>query len=308
MLGTLVLGGALLSVLLDHNFGSFLPAAVDSLFLLSIILWLVEIGIYIVIGRRLGKGMPLRIALAVGLGLGIRIVTSLLTALLLGAAEHAPGAVITAAGGLGWLYHLCALPSAVGTLLLPCRFLLEPDQLQISDVERRKEAEIPTAFSFEPAKRVVIQPEVRFQRKKQEPAPESCLQPPTGFTPVTAAKDVDGTVSVPASVLLASVPEAADLLDACTTVPVPLALILPQLRRAELWVTWRQLFPEDASNYCDRWLRIPAMHYALQVPREYFVVEQTTPAWLSREPVAQEAELCLPVVERETITVAQPAQ
>ena len=164
-------------------------------------------------------------------------------------------------------------------------------------------------FATRPAVREPAKPMVIANRTVVKPgappvSPSGVLAPPEGFVPVLPTEGVFGMVAIPASVITDSIPEAAKYLEGMTTVRVRLALFVPQLKKATVWLTWRQVAMQNDSDRAtendrpdadilNRWVRVPPQAYVAQVPIEYFKVTAIPPVWMKQTPVAQEEQFPL---------------
>jgi hypothetical protein len=97
-------------------------------------------------------------------------------------------------------------------------------------------------------------------------------------------------------VVLVSIPEAKEALADHPMVRVPLAHLVPQLAQPTIWLTWETAILHshnegihaDANAFHGRWIRIPARHFVMQVPPEYFGRAEAPLHWMTLTAVEQE--------------------
>lgn len=220
--------------------------------------------------------------------------------------------IFTADGSKGVL-HMVAVVIAVLALLLSFRALLV--NLGLTHTQAAKDNGKKTRMAFDnrvltsaPAKPsaparvpLVLSPEDGISEITERPATH--LQPPADFNPVYARDDVPGTLTIPASVILESVPEAKTILSPGYGIGIRLAYLVPQLPRGTAWLTWKQVFEKGVPpmanvdtarlepEFTSRWIRLSPKHYVTQVPSSYFKTKKTPPPWLSLPEVEQEADI-----------------
>ena len=276
--------------------------------ILDVGLWLLELATYYLVLFLLTRKAMYSLGGMI-LGVIVRLFLSLGFAL---AVHGILGETLPAMFGLmdNELWILRVLSIVVATLIIayPCRRLVETgfgmdDQQQ---AHTRKETSSAHAFSFNTVRQAhgtsAQQPRVQAAGATFD-LDRSLCKPPEGFTPLPPKAGVTGTVNINHQIILEYVPEAAPYLKKDFPVRVQQAYIVPQLRRATIWLTWQQIFPggQDDPNYIHdgrpdsqfqgRWVRIPAREYVMQMNQEYFIVDTSTPpAWMLRPAVAQEAE------------------
>jgi hypothetical protein len=133
--------------------------------------------------------------------------------------------------------------------------------------------------------------------------PATHLHPPADFNPILAREDITGTITLPASLILESVPEAKTILAPGYGLSIRLAYIVPQLPRGTVWLTWRQVFEKGVppmpnkdtakleEEFINRWIRLFPRNYVLQVPSSYFNSTKTPPAWMKLPEIENESEI-----------------
>ena len=268
---------------------------------LDLALWIVEGLAYLLLGWLLARQAAGAI-FALALGFATRIVASVLISLL----TKIPVFAITGY----WIAHLLAVLIAVLALSISFRGLLRR-----TESTRATKAKDKVHFSFDrttnaprKAPDPITTPQVPLGMEElsfDDGATEQTmhLRPPEDFAPVLARNDITGTINIPASVILESVPEARSILNSASAVSVRLAVIVPQMSRATIWLTWQQAFDKGVPaianidtaklepEFYSRWIRVPARYYVLQVPQEHFKVKKVQPSWMQLPELENEAEI-----------------
>lgn len=302
-LGTVLLVGACLAIPI-----SMLPLRVLTTQQSDIALWVGEAVLYLVLAWLFSRKLTGALA-GLGLGFATRLVASVLIFLL---SKISLTQIFTFDGRQG-IFHLVAVVEAVLALLLSYRALLV--NMGIAQTMAPKDNGKKTRMAFDnrvltpsPTKPpapvhipLVLSPEDGISTVTEKPATH--LQPPVDFNPIFARDDMPGMITIPASVILESVPEAKTILTPGYGISIRLAYIIPQLPRGTAWLTWKQVFEKgvppmanvDTSRlepeFTSRWVRLSPKHYVTQVPSSYFKTKKTPPAWLSLPEVEQEAEI-----------------
>ncbi|MHB0936767.1 MAG: hypothetical protein ACYDCO_23255 [Armatimonadota bacterium] len=302
-LGTVLLVGACLAIPIQ-----MLPLSMLSTSTADIVLWIVEAVLYLALSWWFSRN-TVGVLVGVGLGLGTRFVANILIFLL----SSTSFTELFAFGGRQGVAHMVAVVVAVLALVLSFRALLI--NLGIAQQLAPKDNEKKTRMAFDnrvltpsptrpPAPvhvPLVLSPEDGISTPTERPATH--LQPPEDFNAIFAREDTPGTLTIPASVILESVPEAKTILAPGYGISIRLAYIVPQLPRGTVWLTWKQVFEKGVPpmanvdtarlepEFISRWIRLSPKHYVTQVPSSYFKTKKTTPAWLSLPEVEQEAEI-----------------
>jgi len=270
-------------------------------------LWIAEGVLYLLLSFLFARNLVGTIA-GVVLGFVTRIAASALIFLLV----PTNYSELFAFGGGRGLFHALAVIIAVLALAVSFRTLLA--NFSLSRLTAPAKGGGKTRFAFEnrplpsaakpqaTAKVPLVLPlEGETQTANGEPATH--LYPPEDFTTILPRDDAIGTVTIPAAVILESVPEAKSILNPGYKINIRMSYIVPQLPRATVWLTWRQIFEKGAPpmpnvdtaklepEFQNRWVRIHARHYVTQVPRDYFQTKNPTPAWLKLPAVEQEADI-----------------
>jgi len=302
-LGTVLLVGACLAIPVQ-----MLPLSMLSTPHADIALWIVETVLYLALAWGFSRNL-VGALVGLGLGFGTRFVAGILIFLL----SQTSFSELVVFGGRQGVFHLVAAVIAVLALLLSFRALLV--NLGLAQTLAAEENGKKTRMAFDnrvltpppakPAKPahvpLVLSPEDAISSPTERPMTH--LQPPGDFNPILARDDVPGTITIPASVILESVPEAKTILTTGYGISIRLAYIVPQLPRGTVWLTWKQVFEKGVPpmanvdtarqepEFISRWIRLSPKHYVTQVPSSYFKTKKTTPAWLSLPEVEQEAEI-----------------
>ncbi len=180
----------------------------------------------------------------------------------------------------------------------------EPSPTVKREAEKQKFNFAPRPPAREAAKPMVITNRTVVKPGAPAVTPSGITAPAEGFVPVQPTEGVFGMVAIPAAIITDSIPEAAKYLEGMTSVRVRLALFVPQLKKATVWLTWRQVaMQNDAdratendrpdADILNRWVRVPPQAYVAQVPIEYFKVTTIPPVWMKQTPVAQEEQFPL---------------
>lgn len=298
ILGIILVAGTLLSGMLLPLYGQHASAMAlpppDAIIVL--VCWGVGAAAFFVIGWSVRDLHPRAALLGLLAGLGLCAVLVGAMALTLGNRGHLSWweALRQIEGGFYWPHQLLAAALAAVALLLTLR----PALARLSPIAIAPSGTPGRAFAFAAALAIAEPVTVRVGIPTAQPD-GGHLRPPDDFMPITPTENVFGAVTIPGHVVLASVPEAAVVITPDQSVTIRLAFLVPQLNRAVAWLTWQQIFnrePEGggeptALSLRDRWVRIPAQYYVLQVPPEYYERKRTSSAWLSLPEVPQEANL-----------------
>jgi len=313
-LGTLILAGALLAVLLQSiphgatNLSEAISHTIDYKEnpWLVMALWGMELVAYGLLTVLFSQRLAIVVS-GIVLGLATRLISSTLMVTLLSASSGMPfSSLIVRADGDLWVYRLLAILTTVLAVAVPYRRILTTGfGFHEEDAAGAK----PTAFSFNnsaaPRPTTPAPSSARTISRFGRRAAQKVVAPPEGFTPVVPVENVYGMVNIPSSVILESVPEAQPFLNADGSVRVRLAFIVPQLSQATVWLMWQQIFPkgvddpnaqaqtQQEAGIRDRWVRIPAKYYISQVPQEHFVVVKHPPAWMALSEVPQEQQFLI---------------
>ena len=312
VLGILLFMGALCAVPLQQ-----IPA-LQSLPVPSFIataLWGLEVVLFALFAF-LWTRQPLLTVIGIGLGVFTRLLANLLLLLLL---PQRPIATLFTPDSAYWLYHLWAIILTCLAFVLAYKALIE--DLNGLLVPKVVKASAPKQFAFnakptapppdphpvakpvaKPATPAATSTPIFLTEKKAPEKVSTILAPPEGFVPVALQNGVNGTVSVPAKVILESVPEAKNLLMANSTIHVPLGYITPQLPRGAAWLTWHQVFERGLGvteqgegrkdvEFQNRWVCIPPQYFVTQISQSFFTSRKTPPRWMSLPEVPQEAEI-----------------
>ena len=302
MLGTILLVGACTAPFLNML---TLPLSTSHMQLLDLALWIVEALLYLFLGWLFSRRM-VGVVMAFALGFTTRILASMLIFLLV----HAPFSALFSISSTYGLSHLLAIIIAVLALALSFRSLLM--QFGLKPVQLMSPSGNRVRFSFENAAAVASKTTRQVKvplvlsdgsDPQENGVPPTHLHPPDDFPPVLAKDDITGTIDIPASVILESVPEARHILNSAYAIPVRIAFFVPQLPRATVWLTWKQAFEKGVPSipnvdtarlepeFFSRWIRIPARYYVTQIPRQHFQATKTPPAWMKLREVEQEADI-----------------
>lgn len=310
--GTILLAGVLLAVplgVMHVNGGASLAAVVSQhtpaalLPWLDTLLWGIAIIAYFTIswfvsGKKLLVGIG-----GLVFGIILLLVTDIIIASLISARSGQPtSTIIMAMGQSSWLLGALGVITSFMLLAFPCRGLLV-NGFGLLPTDRSVAATAPERnFSFTARANTGPLPTTIPHPRAQDAQPQ--LAPPESFVLVTPLEGVYGLVTIPVELICASVPEAAGVLIADVPVRIRLSYIVPQLRRATIWLTWQQIFPTGGDDpnrrqgpgrsdtrFQGRWVRIPAKSYVPQVPREYFTVPKVAPlSWMKQPAVPQELQ------------------
>jgi hypothetical protein len=289
---------------------------------LPMALWGAEVAIYGIIGWMIARNVPGTLV-AVVLGLVARLVICVLIGLLLSTPEgKALGDVLANLHGKVWAYRVLAIVAAWATLQWPFHVLLasgfgtaeRPAAAAASAAPAKAPAKAApkagsgSGFAFSTTKSSASRavPSTAFPTRNtarmDEARPVHTLTPPADFVMPKPLESLYGAVELPAKVILESVPEAEPFLTPDVPVRVRLALIAPQLMRGTVWVTWGQIFSDNAKagrtpddEIVDRWIRIRPKYYVSQVPRDLFTAQRTPPPWMRLSEVPQENQFSLEV-------------
>ncbi len=271
--------------IIDSNDGIDINDSIS--ILLSTALYVIEAFIYLICGWAMSQGKFKVSLIYILYGLISRITISVITAIIL---KQAILNSLTMASDFYWLDRLIEIVVTVAVLLLPFSAIIR--NIYHTEHSTDKKNKVEQQFSFA-TKKFNADANVRVFRPEEESDATTHLSPPEGFSQVMPAVGVTGTISVPTSLILEAVPEAAELINSNNEIPIELQYIIPQISNATLWLTWQQLFRSEviAAKFQDRWVKIPAKYYVLQIPREYYSSTQESPVWMTREPVPQENDL-----------------
>jgi hypothetical protein len=313
-LGTLLLLGALLAVPLTkfgwaHSISGLIPEQHLTLFVGM--LWLIEAVLYGVIAGLLSRHLIVTV-----LGPVLGFITRFILFFLMGILVSSQTGVAFSNTLLGmdstsWAYRALAILMTCTMFLFPFRRMLQTgcgliDQPAAapSSAARSKQfsfaSKAPRTGHYQIVRSNAMQPSAVPSSAPTSSAPRHpVLTPPENFAPVIPRDNVFGTVSVPAAVILASVPEAQPFLEADKPVTVHLAYLVPQLSRGTAWMMWQQIFSapgggarptsEQAdAGVRDRWVKISPKYFISQVPREYYEIQRVPPAWMRLPEVPQE--------------------
>ncbi|OPZ85381.1 MAG: hypothetical protein BWY76_01436 [bacterium ADurb.Bin429] len=314
-MGTLLLLGGLLAVPMvkfgwARTISDLAPTTIIPL--LVGLLWLLEAIAYALIAGLLSRNILVALSGAV-LGFITRFIVFLLMGVLVSSQNGVElSDTLMGMDGPSWAYRALAMLVTGTMLLLPFRRMLQTGYGLIDAPAPSPSASRAKQFSFaSKAPRTGHYQIVRSAPTAQTaPATTAAaptaprhpvIQPPENFTPVIPRDNVFGTVSVPASVILASVPEAQPFLEADKPVTIHLAYLVPQLQRGTAWLIWQQIFSapgggarpanEQAdAGVRDRWVKISPKYFITQVPREYFEIQRIPPAWMRLPAVPQESQ------------------
>lgn len=302
-LGTVLLIGACLAIPVQ-----MLPLRALSTPMADMAMWIAEVVLYLALAWWFSRNLTGAVA-GLLIGFATRFASSVLIFLL---SQISLAQIFTFDGRQG-VFHLVAMVIALLALLLSFRPLLV--NLGLAQTQAAEENGKKTRMAFDnrvltpppakPAKPahvpLVLSPEDAISSPTERPPTH--LQPPEDFNPIFARDDVPGTITIPASVILESVPEAKTILAPGYGISIRLAYIVPQLPRGTAWLTWKQVFEKGVPpmanvdtarlepEFISRWIRLAPKHYVMQVPNSYFTTKKTTPAWLSLPEVEQEAEI-----------------
>lgn len=327
-LGTLLLLGALLAVPLDklniiHNISNLVSK--ENLTTFIGLLWLIEAGVYALIAGLLARHMLIALSGPV-MGIMIRFIISLLIGVII-SSQNAIALDKTLQGmdSTSWGFRLLAMLMTCAIFLFPFRRLFQTGFGLLTSPATAPSLSRPKQFSFASKAprtghyQIVRSTPVAAHQSSSAAAPAApassaassaaapaasrrpVVTPPESFVPVIPRDNVFGTVSVPASVILASVPEAAPFLDADKPVSIHLAYLVPQLSRCTAWLLWQQIFSapgggnrptsEQAdAGVRDRWVKMSPKYFITQVPREYYEMQRIPPAWMRLAEVPQESQ------------------
>lgn len=302
-LGTVLLVGACLAIPTQ-----MLPLRALATPTADIAMWIAEVVLYLALAWWFSRSLNGAVA-GLLIGFATRFVASVLIFLL---SQISLAQIFTFDGRHG-VFHLMAMVIALLALLLSFRPLLV--NLGLAHTQATEESGKKTRMAFD--NRVLTPASAKPAQPAHVPLvlspgdgtastaamPSTHLQPPADFTPVLANEKVTGTITVPVSLILESVPEAKTILAPGYGVSIRLAYIVPQLQRGTVWLTWRQVFEKGVPpmpnvdiarlepEFANRWIRLAPKHYVTQVPSSYFKTKKTPPAWLALPEVEQEAEI-----------------
>ncbi|HOF87521.1 MAG TPA: hypothetical protein PLZ36_05370, partial [Armatimonadota bacterium] len=312
-LGTLLLLGGLLAVPMvkfgwARTISDLAPATLIPL--LVGLLWLLEVLLYALIAGLLSRNLLVALSGAV-LGFITRFVVFLLMGILVSSQNGVEfSETLIGMDGSSWAYRALAMLVTGTMLLLPFRRMLQTGYGLIDapapapSVSRAKQfsfaSKAPRTGHYQIVRSAPATPAAPAPAAPAAPR-HPVVQPPENFTPAIPRDNVFGTVSVPASVILASVPEAQPFLEAEKPVTIHLAYLVPQLQRCTAWLIWQQIFSapgggarptgEQAdAGVRDRWVKISPKYFITQVPREYFEIQRIPPAWMRLPAVPQESQ------------------
>lgn len=280
---------------------------------LNTFLWILELGLYIGLAWHLTRH-PFVATAALFLGVAIRYLFVLTYNGIFSAMDHTDFLETLAYSERNlWIYQLLNMAVVGGLFALPLKNYLKTGfnykmKLDLDDESTKPSAQQVPAnkFSFAPKQTQVADIKIRKAPKPSANGEQGVLTPPEDFVRPEAARGVHGTITVPRKVIIASVPEAENFLRSDKPIPVQLSMIVPQLKRATVWLTWQQVFDTgntdpsmgnpymDDPDLYDRWIRIPAKYYALQVPEQFYTKDRTNnPAWMQQPHVPQEEQFDL---------------
>lgn len=283
------------------SIAGIIPTGSQAVF--HVLLWLVEFALYFAIAWHISQRNTLVGVGGIAVGLIVRLLVSLLLVLVLNIRFGEPiGATFSAVHGTLWPLRLIGIIMVAGIFALPCRNMIA---CGFGTAAKDTEANHPRAksFSFNTAHHESTT--ASLKRKPMSGGQASRLVPPDNFTPLPPKDGVSGLVSVPAEVICASIPEAAEILTNGVPVRIRLSYIVPQLRRPTVWLTWEQIFlhgledpnrhhggpNREDKNFQGHWIVIPPKYYVSQVPQEFFQKDTVVaPTWMRRSAVAQEAQ------------------
>jgi hypothetical protein len=320
-LGTLLLLSPLLAVMLDKfqlidMVSKTVPAA--SLGTFSGILWLVEAAVYAIIAGVMARHVLIALAGPV-LGVMLRFIISLLIGVIISTQNTQElDKTLQGMDGASWGFRLLAILMTCAIFFFPLRRLFQTGFGMMAGPAAPVNSSRSKQFSF--ANKAPRTGHYQIVRSST-PAPSataaapsatpstapsasrhSVLTPPENFVPVIPRDNVFGTVSVPAAVVLASVPEAAPFLEADKPVTIHLAYLVPQLSRCTAWLLWQQIFSAPGGGGAralgeqadagvrDRWVKISPKFFITQVPQEYYQMQRIPPAWMRLAEVPQESQ------------------
>jgi hypothetical protein len=269
--------------------------------LISAFFWLMELSLYAGLAWWKSGGQPIWTISGVVWGIVMRLVINLLVAVVISApAGLSTFRTLGRMDGELWVYRLIGIAVSAGILFIVYRQWIAPDDTPTAARGKSAGAGSKSSFAFS-QKKTTPAPAAPPRRPIMPPiVPQAGQTPPEGFVMPPPQPEVFGVATVPGKVILDAVPEAQAFLAPDTKVPIPLSLIIPQMKRCTVWLTWQQVFansqpgPMSADeqrmqlSLRDRWVRIDPKHYALQVPREYYRRPVSKPAWLSTPAVPQE--------------------
>lgn len=275
-------------------------------------LWVLEIGLYAALAWYITRH-PIVATVALALGVVMRYVFVFIYVGAFGAMDGTGFLATLIKNEQQWINQLLNMAVVGGLFALPLRnFLKTGFNYKINmdldaDVVKPSAQQVPAnKFSFAPKQTQVADIKIRKAPKPTASAEQGMLTPPEDFVRPEPVKGVHGTVTVPRKVIIASVPEAESIMRSDKPIPVQLSLIVPQLKRATVWLTWQQIFDTgntdpslgnphmDDPELYDRWVRIPAKYYALQVPEQFYAKgHMNHPAWMQQPHVPQEEQFDL---------------
>lgn len=265
-------------------------------------LWIVETVLYLGFAAFFSRNINGTIAGFV-LGFLLRLVASALMFLLV----SIPLSKLFVIGGEQGLLHALATAIALLALTLSFRTLLA--NLGLVKIHTPVEPAGKTRIAFDnrslPASKSRAGAKVPLVLPPEGAAADSatCLRPPDDLKPILAQESITGSVTVPASLILESVPEAKSILIPGYGIDIRLAYLVPQLSRGTAWLTWRQVFEKGVppmpnvdttrleQDFIGRWIRLAPRNYITQVPSSYFSTAKSTPVWMKLPPIEQEAEI-----------------
>lgn len=256
-------------------------------------LWGVEIALFLAIAIIIARKDILSAIIVAVLGFLLRFgLLSLFALIVTSSTKTSFTAAFGQMQGELWVFRLLAILSSAAVLLA-----LRPALAGVSSLPTETPTrEEPKRFAFAPKAAPNIE-NVTPTRANKQAQHHVTLNPPEGFTPVVPRENVTGMVTIPASVIIESIPEVGQLFEKDAEVGVRLALLVPQLPAATAWLTWQQFDIRreesghtqlETANLRDRWVRIPPRYYITQVPPEYFARQQRPTPWMSYPEVPQE--------------------
>jgi len=267
---------------------------------LGIVLWAGEIVLFGYIAHKLTEG-PRRVAFA-ALMLAILIQLLVSTIIALAVVEHDAGLAVAR----GHLAHLLGMPAGFLLLFLSLRPLLQNAYQAFPAHHKKPRSKKPVeksevSFQFDAKRRVPKTTDlIRVPPSQTEKFESVGVKPPASFVPQPPDAHVQGTVMLPREVIYKSVPEAVELFGALPRVNVPTACFIPHLARPSMWMTIGQILkynqmklPTSLESLKERWVRIPARHFATQVPQEYYTRQVTPLSWMTLPEVEQEKDFSM---------------
>lgn|GEM_PF-1931391 len=273
----------------------------------DVMLWVVEAVLYLAIALLFSRNAN-GAFVGVALGFIVRLAANALIFLLV----SIPLADLFVFGGERGLLHALAIVIAMLALALSFHHLLANIGLPQAEPSVKNGGKTRVAFDTHPKPASIRQqaPSRTSPGRPSEEAGETMsseqgtyLHPPADFNPILPREDVAGTLTIQASLILESVPEAKSILAPNYGISIRLACIVPQLPRGTVWLSWRQVFENGVppmekvdtarleQQFINRWIRLSPRHYITQVPAIYFEKQKTKPAWMKLPAFEQEAEI-----------------